>query len=166
MEKCSIQIIIQRDAKNEPFAKVLYNGQDAFNLDDNMKFFAGYLARKSVVSGIEDKGLVFISTETGDVLEVNQIDRLTDQEYCISGCESGKQHIKNLIRTICCGANNLDIKSPVFVTDGKVAPIFINERDLSGNYNRLSLELEKQKYQLLDSLLEKPNVSQAFNKKI
>ena len=33
MEK-NITISIQRDAKNIPFAKVYYNGQDAFSLDD------------------------------------------------------------------------------------------------------------------------------------
>lgn len=165
----SVTIIVQRDAKNEPFARVLYNNQSAFDLDYYMKGCASYLARKST-GATDDKGLVFISTETGDVLEVDQIDRLRDQEYCISGCESGKENINKLIKTICSGANDLDIKAPVFITDGKIAPIFINESSISESYNNLSGETRtriiQENMQLLDSIIEKPKAPQAPGMKI
>lgn len=162
MEKGSVHIIIQRDAKNVPFAKVLYNGQDSFNLDDNMKIFAGYLASKSAIEH-KDEGLVFVSTETGDVLETGQVDRLMDSGYSISGSEIGRQYVENLISTIRCGASNKDIKASVFVTDGKIPPIFINEEDISESYGQVDMSIrerqETEKLQLLDSLLAQPSLS-------
>ena len=161
MEKGSVHIIIQRDAKNLPFAKVLYNGQDAFNLDDDMKNFAEYLARKSVF-GPEKEGSVLISTETGEVLENSRVD-ISSPGYCISGSESGRQYVKNLISTVRSGASNIDIGAPVFVTDGKVAPIFINEEDISRSYKQVDISIrtrqERDKLELLNSLLEEKTIS-------
>ena len=162
MEKGSVHIVIQRDAKNVPFAKVLYNSQDAFNLDDDMKNFAAYLARKSSIAQ-KDEGLVFVSTETGEVLETSQVDRLMDLGYCISGSESGRKYVEDLISTVRCGASNKDIEASVFVTDGKVSPIFINEEDISESYKQVDASIrdrqETAKLQLLDSLLEESSVS-------
>lgn len=162
MEKGSIHVLIQRDAKNVPFAKVLYNGQDAFNLDDNTKSFATYVARKSTVAK-KDDGVVFISAETGEVLETSKIDRLYDLEYYISGSESGRESVENLINTIRCGASNKDIEASVFVTDGKVPPIFINEDDISESYKQAAMSIRERqeiaKLELLDTLLAEPSVS-------
>ena len=157
-----VHIIIQRDAKNVPFAKVLYNQQDAFSLDGDTKNFAECLARKSTIAH-EDEGLVFVSTETGEVLEPSQVDRLMDLGYCISGCESGRKYVEGLISTIRRGASNKDIGASVFVTDGKVPPIFINEEDVNESYKQVSDSIrenqETAKLQLLDSLLAEPSVS-------
>ena len=162
MVKGSIHILIQRDAKNMPFAKVLYNGKDAFNLDDDMKIFAEYLARKSSIAG-KDDGLVFASTETGEVMEAEEIDRLIDLEYCISGSEAGKECAYNLISTICCGADNKDIEAPVFVTNGKGQTIFINEKSVSASYKKVDFSImdrqESEKLRILDTFLEEPIIS-------
>lgn len=162
MEKGSVHILIQRDASNFPFAKVLYNGQDAFNLDQNMKNFAGYLSRKSTTAHA-DEGLIFTSTETGEVLEANQVDRLMDFGYCISGSKSGRQYVENLISTVCFGANNQDIGVPVFVTDGNISPIFVNEEAINVNYNQVDISTrhrqEAEKNILLDSILTGSNIS-------
>ena len=162
MEKGVVHIVILKDAKNVPFAKVLYNGQDSFSLDEDMKNFAGYLARKSTIAH-KDEGLVFVSTETGEVLETSQVDRLMDLGYCISGSESGRQYVEDLISTVRCGASNKDIGASVFVTDGKISPIFINEEDISESYKQVDSSIrdrqETAKLQLLDSLLAEPSVS-------
>ena len=160
MSKGVVHIIIQRDAKNVPFAKVLYNKQDAFNLDDNTKNFAGYLARKSVDS--KSEGLVLVSTETGEVLENSEVNVLMSG-YFISGSESGRQYVEDLINTVCIGASNIDIGAPVYVTDGKVPPIFINEENISPSYKQVDASTrnnrEREKRELLNSLLEESSIS-------
>ena len=156
MEKGFVNIMIQRDAKNVPFAKVLYNGQDAFNLDDNMKIFARYLAIKASTCSPKDEGLVFVSTETGEVLEANKIDRIFDL-YCISGSESGRKYVENLIDTVRTGSLNKSVQVPVLVTDGKIPPIFINQEFIDESYKQQDRaiidEKETEKLELLDSLL-------------
>ena len=118
MEK-NITISIQRDAKNIPFAKVYYNGQDAFSLDDSTRFLAGYVARKSVTSGmIEFEQNVYVSLIDGTVLVPEEV-RLFEPTYCIAGCESGVENVKSLISRINLGATNDDVKATVAITDGE-----------------------------------------------
>ena len=167
MEKGTIIIMIQRDAKNLPFAKVLYNGQDAFNLDDNMKIFARYLTIKSSTCSPKDEGVVFVSTETGEVLETNKIDKIFDL-YCISGSESGRKHVENLISTIRTGSLNKSIQVPVLVTDGKIPPIFINQEFIDESYKQQDRGIidkkEIEKYELLNLLLTESSNSRGKTK--
>ena len=149
MENVRIQIRIQRDAKNEPFAKVFYNDLDAFNLDEEMKIVAGYVARKAV-TGMGGEGIVYVSTETGEVLEDGQFDKLLDRNYCISGSLSGRENVMNLVQKIRLGATNEDVNIPVFVSDGYVDPIFINDQN---NY-----------FETLDELLDGPSESHKMGK--
>ena len=128
MEK-NIIISIQRDAKNIPFARVYYNGQDAFSMDDSTKIFAGCVARKSVTSGmLEFEDNVYVSLIDGSVLAPEEV-KLLEPTYCISGCERGEENVKALINRIACGATNDDIRATVTITDGKTAVEGFSELD-------------------------------------
>lgn len=143
-----IKISIQRDAKNQPFAVVLYDGQTPFNLDEDTKNGANYLARKSTPE--DDEGLVYVSTETGEPLESSQIDNKFENDcYCISGSESGKNCVRRLISTILTGANNFDCQYPVYVTDGNEV-VYMNKENLDGNYTYEPDE----KWQIISSMLK------------
>ena len=137
MEKVAIHIVIRRDEKNEPFAKVFYSGIDAnnvFNIQGELKNAVGYLARKAV-TGLNEEGVVYVSTETGEVLENGQFDKLHDMNYCIAGSLSGVDNVMNLIDTIRAGATNKDVNLSVAVSDGYCDPIFID--DQNDNYEKL-----------------------------
>lgn len=155
----NITVLIQRDARNMPYAKVLYNNQDAFNMDEESAGFATYVTRKAAGSGLTD-GIVYASPLDGTIIDINSINRRMYLYYCISGSEVGTEAIQTLITTLRVGANNLDINAALFVTDGKSAPIWVNEDVQGETYKLLGFDsvcrIELYKQDQIDEMIKEP----------
>ena len=148
LNSMKICVLVQRDDEDIPFAKVLYNGKDAFNLDSTSKYDAEYFSRKTQFVD----GMIFASTETGEILHLNP-----NHNCCIYGCESGKENVKRLINAMCTSGLDQDIKVPIYVTDGEVAPFIANEKELLGM--PVTIESLEEKREFLDNLLAEHSIS-------
>ena len=112
-ERNKILILIQRDNHNEPYAKIYYNGQDAFNLSPKNKEFANYIARH-----ILERQLCF-SFSTGNIIDSNEpeFDYEYDNYYCLVGSYTGKDETFNLIKALYRASLDKEININLFVTD-------------------------------------------------
>lgn len=112
-ERNKILILIQRDNHNEPYAKIYYNGQDAFNLSPKNKEFANYIARRMLERQIclsYTTGTTFNSSRT-------QFDYEYDKYYCLVGSYTGKWETYNLIKALYRASFDKEIDINLFVTD-------------------------------------------------
>ena len=112
-ERNKILILIQRDNNNEPYAKIYYNGQDAFNLSPKNKEFANYISRH-----ILERQLCF-SFSTGNIIDSNEpeFDYEYDNYYCLVGSYTGRDETFNLIKALYRASLDKEININLFVTD-------------------------------------------------
>lgn len=123
-----ISILVFRDNKNEPYVKVYYNDQDAFNLSPINKDFANYMARR-----MQDRQVCY-SYIDGKVIDHDnvEIDYDNNKYYCVVGSYSSKAEALSLIESIYHASHDNEVSINVFVSDGISSPVCI-VRDSSSN---------------------------------
>ena len=90
----TITVVIQRNNYNQPFAKILYDGVDAYNLGSKHRDFANYLSKK-----MDYRPLCF-SYANEKVIERDDYDYEYDSHYCVIGSEHFKEDIIALINSL------------------------------------------------------------------
>lgn len=163
MKNNSVLILIEKNDKNEPFAKVYYNGLDVFDLDEKAKLLAINIKKRifSIIVKSYD-GIIFID-EYNNIVNKTKYDELTKINCFISGCKSDKNTILKLVDIISFGASSRMISVPVFVTDGKEEPVFINEEQISKSYQKIDFNIrnkkELEKAKIISKMISNPSIS-------
>lgn len=159
MKESSIIIYIQRDAHNNPFATVLYNEENAYYLKDRTKELAIQVSTKTDIYDDTLIKPIIISAEEEKEINYENIN-LEKDNYIITGCNSGRQNILDLITILNSSASKFAIQTPLIITDGEIEPIFYNEeridRSLRLRYTNEEIdELEQEKYTYIKNHLKK-----------
>ena len=161
MKSSSIIVFIQRDAHNIPYATVLYNEENAYSLKDRTKEFAVTISKKTDISNENLIKPIIISSDKEEEISYENIN-LEEDNYIITGCNSGKQNILDLITILNSSASKFAIQTPLIIIDGEMEPIFYNEeridRLLRLKYTNEQIdELEKEKYEYIERRLNSKN---------